>query len=170
MFLIYNVICIMSLLLKDIADGILCNGLDHLDQCEVTGVRFYREDNRVEMDLHNDSILPFASYSGIAYQIENITGSKTVIHVSCDHPAVNAGEIRNYLSYFARIYPDYALVAENVFTYDSDKNTIRFLMNDELSLQQASAYLNGIEEYLKSIGCKDIHAECVVKEPEQVQV
>ncbi len=160
----------MSLLLKDIADGILCNGLDHLDQCEVMAVRFYREDNRLEMDLRNDSVLPFATYSGIAYQIENITGSKTVIHVQCDHPSVNAGEIRNYLSYFARISPDYALVAENVFTYDSDKNTIRFLMNDELSLQQASAYLDGIEKYLNSIGCNDIHAECVVKEPEQVQV
>ena len=160
----------MTMLLKNIGDGILCGHHEDLQDTEVDAIRFYRGENRVEMDLHSSDLIPFAEYSEICYLIEQATGSHVKISVRCDHSEADNAEIKKYLSYYAKISPEHAILAENVFTYDSKKNTISFLMNSEEDADRASAWTGGIEEYLHQIGFNQIRVLCTVNHPTEEKV
>jgi DNA polymerase-3 subunit alpha (Gram-positive type) len=162
----------MELKLSDTGNGILGRKVDDIDDILVKRIRFFSSENKVVLDLHTPSLLPFEKYCEIINEIQDLTGSDAELILECDSAEADSTLLHKYLSWLAHSHPEYAMLCETIFTYDAAKNTIFFILNDREDVERESAYLEGIEKYLHSVGLVSIHAECTLgkQEAEQVKV
>ena len=160
----------MKKYLKEIQNGKITEGYPNLDDVIVERIRFFRSNNIVILDLQAKQVLPFDEYSQISYVIEEATGSKAQLIIHCPEEKQTGSEIQRYLSYFAKVSPHNAYLAENVFTFDSIKNRLSFLMNSQEDLERSSAYTSEIEKYLQSVGFTSIQVDCTLSQTTQSEV
>ena len=155
----------MGMKLKEIGDGLLVKGFEEYGEADVSGIRFFREENRVAMAVHYTSPLPFALFDQIRNQIHDLTFSSVSLEITCDHDGMSNSDIRSYLADLGNIIPACQMITSANFTYTEAEHKLDFIFPDEDMSERASVYCEDVEKYLDSIGMHGIHCSCSVTKP-----
>ena len=115
----------MSELLKDIDHGKLVNEDPVLCEAGIEALRFYRAENRLDIELHVPELLSRNSYEYLSDRISDLTGSSVNILIHADRADCSLAMLSAYLDYFFARHG--TMLAGKVFTYDSEKRKIDFL-------------------------------------------
>ena len=159
----------MTIALEKMAGGAFAGKYPSMENAFVTAVRFYRAENRIEVHMHTERILPFAEYTAFCSDLEALLGSAAVLFVDADIRTISAAELKRYLSMIASVYPDCEMLASNNYTFDDIHEVVRFLFADEAGSERASVCIAELEKHLAEIGTK-LAVTCEVSRPAEMQI
>ena len=142
----------------------------NINQARITGVRFFRAANRVEISLHADGVPSFDSYVTLREQIEDMTGSDVRLSVETDDPKIDLPELRKYTDDYRDRNPESEPLTGSVYVYDPDHASMSFLFHDEITMEMASAYTDDLSAYLKEIGLGKVNVICSHSKPAETEV
>lgn len=156
--------------IREIDHGNIFEEYSSLQDVSIQRVRFYRNDNRMELDVQCRDALPFTDYCALIEGLSQLTGSSVLLHVHAENNTCSAAEIRRYISYLGRIEPECSVLCDTAFTYDEQSGTVSFLMSDETELERNSASTKPVESFLNDAGFAGIHVQCTMKRETRMEV
>ncbi|MGM9941643.1 MAG: PolC-type DNA polymerase III [Bulleidia sp.] len=160
----------MSMNLKEIDHGNLLEGHDALQDVVIQRVRFYRKDNRMDLDIQCREALPFPDYCSLIEGLSRLTGSVVFLHVHVENSTRSSAEIRRYISWFGQTEPECAVLCDTAFTYDENTHTVSFLMMDDSEVERNSSSTSFVEQFLRDAGFPEIHVVCTRKAETRMEV
>lgn len=158
----------MSELLKDIDHGKLVNDDPVLCEAGIEGLRFYRAENRLDIDLHVPQLLSCNAYAFLTDTIHELTGSSVNVLVHADHTDCSLPLISSYLDYFFAKHG--TMLAGKVFTYDGEKKKLDFLCISQEEADISSSYLPEMQDFLNAIGVGEMHLSCSLQKQMQQEI
>ena len=156
--------------LCELANGKLIQGNDGLFNTEVDNIRYFREEKRVEISLHNNGPIAFSDYNDLRQKVHDWTNCAVSINIRCDHDGISNSELRRYFDDLCECSSEYAMIANTNFVYHEKESHLDFIFSDETVCERASAYCEGIEKYLGQIGLKEISVSCMMTRSVQPDV
>jgi DNA polymerase-3 subunit alpha (Gram-positive type) len=160
----------MNRKLSEFAEGKLSEGIAELKDTDLEAVRFFRQENRIEIALHNDGPLSFHSYHELQERLHDMTGSAVMIHLDCDHDGISNAELKQYFDDLCQCKAEYQSIADTNFIYEEKKNSLVFIFSNQEARERADAYTEDISDYLDQIGIKGIHVTCSMMKPEHPDI
>lgn len=151
----------MAELLKEVNHGSLVSDDPVLEEAGIQGLRFYRAENRLDIDLHVSQLIKADSFRRLIENIESLTGSKVSLNISADRSECDLSMLTAYLDYFFSQHG--TVLSGKVFTYSRDAHTIDFLCVSQEESEIASSYLPEMHDFLKCCGMGDMHLSCSVQ-------
>ena len=158
----------MSELLKDIDHGKLVKDDPILMEAGIEALRFYRAENRLDIDLHVPELLSRNAYEYLTDTISDLTGSSVNVLVHADRVDCSLALISSYLDYFFARHG--TMLAGKVFTYDGEKRKLDFLCISQDEADISSSYLPGMQEFLNTIGVGEMQLSCSLQKQVQQEI
>lgn len=144
----------MAEMLKDIAGGAFVQDDAILENAGIQTIRFYRAENRLEIELHTSDLLRFETYNHLITKIQQMIGSKVTLLITADRTFCDLHSMTSYLHYFFAMH-DTPNIGK-VFQFDHDAHTIVFLCPNQRECKILASYFPELQKYLASCGMGEI--------------
>lgn len=156
----------MTLRINEIAGELSVGEYEKLNDAYVSAVRFFRADNRLEIDLECDEILPCASFCALREALKEKTGSDVSLSVKLKNQETGSVELHRYLEDLYDRKPETSVLSRAVLLIEGGDKTIRYLFTDDEEREMASAFVSDVEAMLAMIGLSGWHAMCDIQKIE----
>ena len=156
----------MTLRINEIAGELSVGEYEKLNDAYVSAVRFFRADNRLEIDLECDEILPCASFCALREALKEKTGSDVSLSVKLKNQETGSVELHRYLEDLYVQKPETSVLSRAVLLIEGGDKTIRYLFTDDEEREMASAFVSDVEAMLAKIGLNGWHAMCDIQKIE----
>lgn len=127
--------------------------LTYFDNATVTNARFFKKNERLELTIQLDKILPFDLYKALSEYFCASLCKSCRVYVETATYEENIQELQKYVWYFATFSPSHLIFKEGMPSYTSDGIQILFA-NDE-DVKKASYYEEELVLFLNSVGFKE---------------
>ena len=157
----------MTVFLKDLNVNIA--DYAELADASLEAVRFFRAENRVEMDLHTAAVLSFDAYDYLTETVAALTGSTAELNVHADRSDIEFAELAKYLQKLTSV-EECSVLNEAVLRFDTDHHAVSYVFADREASHRAGAALPLIESWLRRIGAQGYRAEFEVAVPKEADI
>ena len=141
---------------KDIQNGKLTNGDTTLADACIEAIRFFRAENRMEIELKTAGLLPVESFQFFTSTIEQTIGSKVDVLVHPENVQLDSTLLSKYLDYFNHVRSN--SLTDKPFLFDSEQRSLEFLCIDEEESRRIQPSLITLKEFLEHCG---IHLDSI---------
>lgn len=146
-------------LLKDILEKL--NVTIQNDTCEIVAMKFYRQDNSLELCLHDHKPLSFDVFQQVISAFRGLCDlNALIITIKADEYDTDIQEFHKFLSYFSK-EEDLKIFKHAMPSCDHDRYNLCFY--SDADNQQAKNCLSILQQRFANVGYAGIKMECILK-------
>ncbi|MBP3891745.1 MAG: PolC-type DNA polymerase III [Solobacterium sp.] len=140
----------MSKCLTDVVASPKVKNHARFHEIQVEKAAFYREENRIEMELHSEGILSFNDYALLQEALQKQFGCLVNLHFHVTSQEITQVELSKYLDHFYGKHPECKMLSTSLPKLTENELQLIFASDEEMDA--ASACIEKLSHYLNTIG------------------
>ena len=149
--------------LNDLFEKIQCGGSTAAD-AEIQSVRFFREEQLLEVTIACEKPLLHEEYSLLKQKLMQCTGCRCRILMKCTKDGITTVELNRWLTECFSTNAGMDLLSRGMPCYQEKEHTLAFLFQREENARKAQESLPALKEFLNGVGITDLQYSCRVFE------
>ncbi len=137
-----------------------------LKDAEITRLSFYKQENKLCMNIHLHDLLACDIYKYFIEYTENLFDSKFDLTIDVEETKINQLELSKYFSYFYEHFYLNQIFKESLPKLDTKNHTLEFLFPNDILLSDSEKEQKHLEDLLHKIGLKDFEIKLALHIPE----
>ncbi len=137
-----------------------------LKDAEITRLSFYKQENKLCMNIHLHDLLACDIYKYFIEYTENLFDSKFDLTIDVEETKINQLELSKYFSYFYGHFHLSQIFRESLPKLDTKNHTLEFLFPNDILLSDSEKEQKHLEDLLHKIGLKDFEIKLALHIPE----